>query len=90
MLDEIIKIAQQYKVIFPVHPRTKQKLKQFNKLLELENNPNINLCTPIGYLEMLSLSMNAKLVLTDSGGLQEETVLGIPCLTLHVKMRTSN
>lgn len=84
MLDEILYISNQCPIVFPVHPRTKQKLEQFKRLKELENHSNIHLCSPIGYLEMLSLTMKAKLVLTDSGGLQEETaVLGIPCLTLR-------
>ena len=68
-------------VVFPVHPRTRSRLKEFG--LEAELNGAI-LTEPLGYIDFLSLMSHARLVLTDSGGLQEEsTALGIPCLTLR-------
>jgi len=82
ILGAITKVAERLPVIFPVHPRTQRQLGAagFN-----ERRPaSLTVCNPLGYLEFLSLSSNARLVLTDSGGLQEEsTALGIPCLTLR-------
>src|SRR5699024_7688655 len=66
-------------VIFPVHPRTKQNLEKMSNLPK-----NIHLTDPMGYLEFMFLIKNAFAVVTDSGGIQEETTfLGIPCLTLR-------
>jgi UDP-N-acetylglucosamine 2-epimerase (non-hydrolysing) len=71
-------------LIWPIHPRTQKQLKTFALWDEILENKKISLLQPIGYLEMLKLNMNAKIMLTDSGGLQEEsTVLGTPCLTLR-------
>lgn len=80
LLDAINEIASQIPVIFPVHPRTQQRLADSGK----RQHPNLKLVPPIGYLDFLFLTSRATLVLTDSGGIQEETtVLGIPCLTLR-------
>jgi UDP-N-acetylglucosamine 2-epimerase (non-hydrolysing) len=66
-------------MIFPAHPRTKKMLKAF----DIKVN-NIQIIEPVGYLDFLQLEANARLVLTDSGGVQEETcVLGTPCVTLR-------
>ena len=66
-------------VIFPIHPRTKKMIKEFG--FELDG---IRAIDPVGFLEFLLLEANAKLVLTDSGGVQEETcILGVPCVTLR-------
>ena len=68
-------------VYFPIHPRTK---KQINKFGILINNKYIKLINPVGYLEMLSLEKNAKLILTDSGGIQEEAcILQVPSVVLR-------
>ena len=68
-------------VVFPVHPRTRSRLRDFN--LEGELDGSI-LTEPLGYIDFLALTSHARLILTDSGGLQEEsTALGIPCLTLR-------
>ncbi|MCB0332596.1 MAG: UDP-N-acetylglucosamine 2-epimerase (non-hydrolyzing) [Bdellovibrionales bacterium] len=73
-----------YPFVLPVHPRTRQKLKDYGLQDRLEGNDRIHLLDPLGYLDFLSLSSQARAVLTDSGGIQEETtVLGIPCLTLR-------
>ncbi|MBF0276389.1 MAG: UDP-N-acetylglucosamine 2-epimerase (non-hydrolyzing) [SAR324 cluster bacterium] len=71
-------------VVFPIHPRTRKQLKAFGLLEQLENLPNLKLLDPLGYLEFLSLMENASLLITDSGGIQEETTfLQVPCLTLR-------
>jgi UDP-N-acetylglucosamine 2-epimerase (non-hydrolysing) len=76
-------IAEHLPVIFPIHPRTEKRIEQF-KLKRYFETSNIKLTKPIGYLENLNLMLNSKFVLTDSGGIQEETtVLKIPCLTLR-------
>ena len=77
-------IQKKTKVIFPVHPRTLKNLKKFSIDKEVKKLNNIILTEPIGYLDFLFLMANSKFVLTDSGGIQEETtMLGIPCITLR-------
>ena len=67
-------------IIYPIHPRTKKKIREFG----LEVPKGIELIEPLGFLEFLQLEANAKLVLTDSGGVQEETcILKVPCVTLR-------
>ena len=83
ILDALLAIAERLPIIFPVHPRTKAKIEEFG-FAERIANSKIRLIEPLGYLDFMRLYSGAKLVLTDSGGLQEETtVLGIPCLTLR-------
>jgi UDP-N-acetylglucosamine 2-epimerase (non-hydrolysing) len=73
-------IATRLPLIFPVHPRTKARLLEHG----IDLGSRVRLIDPVGYLDMLALTKNAKMALTDSGGLQEETtVLGVPCLTLR-------
>lgn len=73
-------IAQDMPLVFPVHPRTRGNLERFG----LDLGPNIHLTKPLSYMEFLNLWKDAALIMTDSGGLQEETTaLGIPCLTLR-------
>ena len=74
-------IAESMPVVFPVHPRTRQRMRDFGLNGELDG---VFLHEPLGYIDFLSLTAHARLILTDSGGLQEEsTALGIPCLTLR-------
>lgn len=83
LLDALTEISKKLPIIFPAHPRTKSRIEEFG-FTERVANSNINLIEPLGYLDFLRLYSGAKLVLTDSGGLQEETTaLGIPCLTLR-------
>ncbi len=83
ILDALLTVAEKLPLIFPVHPRTKAKIEEFG-FADAIANSNIRLVEPLGYLDFMRLYSGAKLVLTDSGGLQEETtVLGIPCLTLR-------
>jgi len=80
ILNAISDVSKNIKVIFPVHPRTADRINKMN----IFTNQNIMVTGPQGYLDFLKLMSNADLVLTDSGGIQEETtVLGIPCLTLR-------
>jgi UDP-N-acetylglucosamine 2-epimerase (non-hydrolysing) len=84
ILDAIAEIARRLPVVFPVHPRTRNQAAAAGLAARFEKTPGLLPTDPLGYLEFLSLTSNARLVLTDSGGLQEEsTVLGIPCLTLR-------
>jgi len=77
-------IVADLKILWPLHPRTKKQLKLFGLFDGIVSNPSIILLEPLGYIEMLRLNMGARIMLTDSGGLQEEcTVLGTPCLTLR-------
>ncbi|MCX6136642.1 MAG: UDP-N-acetylglucosamine 2-epimerase (non-hydrolyzing) [Ignavibacteriales bacterium] len=72
------------RIVFPIHPRTKKMLADCGLLNRIENSPHVIVCEPLGYLDFLCLLETAKLVLTDSGGIQEETTyLGVPCLTMR-------
>ncbi|MFP7753828.1 non-hydrolyzing UDP-N-acetylglucosamine 2-epimerase [Thermodesulfobacteriota bacterium B35] len=78
------RIAEQKHIVFPVHPRTRNSLESFGLYQNLEKNKNITLAEPLGYLDFLNLIKNASAVVTDSGGIQEETtVLQVPCVTLR-------
>ncbi|MGB5528901.1 MAG: UDP-N-acetylglucosamine 2-epimerase (non-hydrolyzing), partial [Ignavibacteriaceae bacterium] len=73
-------LSDQRKVIFPIHPRTKKNMEDYSLLNTV--NKNVILSDPIGYLDFLNLLQQAELVITDSGGIQEETTyLGIQCIT---------
>lgn len=82
LLDVLIDASKDLPLVFPVHPRTQQRIEQFGLADRLERAAGLLLLPPAGYLDFLCLSSQAKVIVTDSGGLQEEsTVLGIPCLT---------
>lgn len=84
ILRALEEVGARLPVIFPVHPRTRQNLAEFGLLEGLERRARVRLTEPLGYLDFLRLHSGAALVLTDSGGIQEETTaLGIPCLTLR-------
>jgi UDP-N-acetylglucosamine 2-epimerase (non-hydrolysing) len=71
-------------VVFPAHPRTRAKFEEFGMGSRLAAMPNLRMLDPIGYLDFLKLIASARVVLTDSGGIQEETtILKVPCLTLR-------
>jgi UDP-N-acetylglucosamine 2-epimerase (non-hydrolysing) len=77
-------VQRRLPIVFPVHPRTRKRMEEFGLGPRLSGMKDLRLCDPLGYLEFLGLTSQARLVLTDSGGLQEETTaLGIPCLTLR-------
>lgn len=77
-------LQERITIVWPLHPRTRKMLERFSLYEHLVAQPRIRLTEPLKYLDSLSLMKHAKFVLTDSGGIQEETtVLGIPCLTLR-------
>ena len=81
ILTAVGAIAESLPVVFPVHPRTRQRMRDFGVDGALGR---VILTDPLGYIDFLSLTSHARLILTDSGGLQEEsTALGVPCLTLR-------
>jgi UDP-N-acetylglucosamine 2-epimerase (non-hydrolysing) len=78
---EVSSVARKLPLVFPVHPRTRRRLSEFGLLEQLGS---VRLIEPLGYIEFMSLVCGARLVITDSGGVQEETTfLGIPCLTVR-------
>jgi len=93
ILDGLRSLVAEYPVIFPCHPRTLERIREF--ALEhyfttnghgsnMQSSPSIKLIQPLGYLDFLCLMMHARLVVTDSGGIQEETTcLGVPCVTVR-------
>lgn len=84
ILDALTIIQNDMPVIFPVHPRARKNLMSCSLGKRVEEMSGLRLTEPMGYLDFLKLMSNAKLVLTDSGGIQEETtILQIPCLTLR-------
>jgi len=79
ILKALLEVNEQVEVLFPVHPRTRQRILQFDISTE-----KLHLVEPLPYIEFLSLQRHAEVVITDSGGIQEETTyLGVPCLTLR-------
>ncbi len=79
ILDSLVSVSKDLPIVFPVHPRTRQRVSDFQIVTS-----GIQLSDPLSYLEFLRLQRQATVVLTDSGGIQEETTyLGIPCLTLR-------
>jgi len=88
LLEVLANIASQLPIVFPVHPRTRNRIESFGlgHLLDGQagGRATIRALPPLGYLEFLSLTSQARVIITDSGGLQEEsTALGIPCLTMR-------
>ncbi len=84
LVDSLNLVAERLKIVFPIHPRTKAALKRYGLINTLEKNERIMLVEPLGYIDFMNLLKDAALVLTDSGGIQEETtVLKVPCITLR-------
>ena len=84
LVHTLCAVADKMPVIFPVHPRTYAHLEQHALLQEIASAPGLLLTQPLGYLEFMALVKSSACVMTDSGGIQEETtVLGIPCLTVR-------
>ena len=87
-LVEIVKqlslAARKLPLIFPVHPRTRVKLEESGLLSALSERGDVKLTQPLGYVQFMNLVLSSRVVITDSGGVQEETTyLGIPCMTLR-------
>jgi UDP-N-acetylglucosamine 2-epimerase (non-hydrolysing) len=83
LLETVAEISQKIPVVFPLHPRTRKQI-ELHGLNALIEGPNLKVLPPLGYLQLLGLMRAARLFLTDSGGIQEETTaLGVPCITLR-------
>lgn len=79
LFEALAQLAKRLPVVFPMHPRTRGRMEAAGL-----SAPNLLLTAPLGYLDFLRLTSEARLVLTDSGGIQEETtILGVPCLTVR-------
>jgi UDP-N-acetylglucosamine 2-epimerase (non-hydrolysing) len=84
LIGAMRRIARSLPVVFPAHPRTRARMEAAGLWASLESSPGVHVTPPLGYMEFLSLTSQARLIITDSGGLQEESAaLEIPCLTLR-------
>jgi UDP-N-acetylglucosamine 2-epimerase (non-hydrolysing) len=84
IIDVINELSRELPIIWPMHPRSRKMLEGLGLVHRIESNWGLKLTKPIGYLDMLTLNRHARVIITDSGGLQEEaTVLGVPCITLR-------
>ena len=84
LVDQLDKASRKISLVFPVHPRTRTRLREFRLSDRLARAPGLRIIDPIGYVQFMNLVCAAKLVITDSGGIQEETTyLAIPCLTVR-------
>jgi UDP-N-acetylglucosamine 2-epimerase (non-hydrolysing) len=82
ILRALFEISTKLPIVFPIHPRTRERIRNAN--LKIRSDGRMQFTEPIGYLDFLCLQQRAKLVITDSGGIQEETTfLGVPCLTVR-------
>jgi UDP-N-acetylglucosamine 2-epimerase (non-hydrolysing) len=84
LCENLRDIAREMPLVFPVHPRTRKNMEQSNLLASLESTKNLFMPSPLGYTSFMNLVFNCAFVITDSGGIQEETsYIGIPCLTVR-------
>jgi UDP-N-acetylglucosamine 2-epimerase (non-hydrolysing) len=84
LIELINEVTKKYKVVFPLHPRTIKTIAQFNLKGKISENKNLIITEPLDYFSFQKLIKDCKFIITDSGGIQEEsTFLGIPCLTLR-------
>lgn len=84
IITALERIENEMKLVFPIHPRTRNNIEHTELTKRVEAMNNLLLLKPMGYVDFLCLISNAALVLTDSGGIQEETtILGVPCMTLR-------
>ena len=84
LVQALEKVSEPLDCVFPIHPRTRTKLDNFGFLNRLQLNPRFHILDPIGYIDFMRLQKDASVILTDSGGLQEEsTFFGVPCLTVR-------
>jgi UDP-N-acetylglucosamine 2-epimerase (non-hydrolysing) len=83
LVKQLVQVSRELPLVFAVHPRTRKKLEEFGLIGRLQD-AQVRLTEPLGYIQFMNLVVSAKAVITDSGGVQEEsTYLGIPCLTLR-------
>ena len=84
IVEVMVELARTLPVIWPIHPRSRKNLEHFGLLNKIASCAGLRLTNPIGYLDMLALNRGARVIITDSGGLQEEaTILRVPCVTLR-------
>ncbi len=84
LVNQLVEISGKIALAFPVHPRTRKNLERFGLWQKLAAAPGMSVIEPLGYVDFMNLVCGARLTITDSGGVQEETTyLGIPCLTLR-------
>lgn len=84
LVDQLVDIAGSLPLVFPVHPRTRKQLAEFGLYERLARHSDLHLSEPLSYIQFMNLVLGARVAITDSGGVQEETTyLGIPCLTLR-------
>jgi UDP-N-acetylglucosamine 2-epimerase (non-hydrolysing) len=84
LVEMLVACAARLPLVFPVHPRSRKCLVEYGMWERLARTPGMHLIEPIGYVEFMSLVFASSAVITDSGGIQEETTyLGIPCITLR-------
>ena len=84
LVSVFVEISERIPLVLPLHPRARKQAEAFGLLSKLESAEGIKISQPVGYIDCLALSSSARFVLTDSGGLQEETTaLGVPCLTIR-------
>lgn len=84
MIETISAMQELIPVVFPIHPRTRRKLEEYGLMGRVNSFRNLKIIDPLGYLEFLGLMSQARVVVTDSGGIQEETtILGVSCLTIR-------
>jgi UDP-N-acetylglucosamine 2-epimerase (non-hydrolysing) len=84
ILDGLIALQKNIPILFPAHPRTVERLREFGLEERVQGASRLRVVEPLGYMDFLGLLAHAKMVLSDSGGIQEETtILGVPCLTIR-------
>jgi len=84
IVEQLLAVAGVLPLVFAIHPRTRRRLQEFGLFERLRSASDVRLVDPLGYLQFMNLVIGSKAVVTDSGGVQEETTyLGIPCLTLR-------
>jgi UDP-N-acetylglucosamine 2-epimerase (non-hydrolysing) len=84
LVAALVKLSQDLRIVFAIHPRTRRRLEEFGVLGAITGSPRIVATEPLGYIEFMNLVVRCTIAVTDSGGLQEETTyLGIPCATLR-------
>ena len=84
LVNELVSVAKSFPLVFAAHPRTRKRLERFALAEMLVGAPGLHLVEPMGYIEFMGLVREARLVITDSGGIQEETTyLNIPCITVR-------
>ena len=84
LLNEILSVSEKLDIVWPLHPRTRSRIESLGRMSELESNQSIHLMKPLGYTDFMQAIMHSRCVITDSGGIQEETTwLGVPCITLR-------